>query len=463
MSRWVVLAVLALTAAAGSLPAAAQFGVSTSRDSEVKLGREVAHEVERQYPLSANEAYQERVRRIGTALIESMPEKAYPYEFKVLAASEFNAFCLPGGFMYVFEGLLTRLPDDDAVAFVMAHEIAHASHRHWRSQVEKGKSNAMLAILAGTLTGNADVASLVMVLTTGKYSRQQETDADETGMEMAWAAGFDPEGALDATRVMIDLEKGSRTPKYLRSHPKATDRLNHLEKRLEPLKTRPRPVSPAGVEMPDLASVLGRAPDVEPAMNPWFPLAIGNTWTYSVRSGETASEYTVRVAGRLPWKGGSAWRAETVFGATSVPCQWISTEEALWRRNRPSNQESPWSVEHVLGPPEGTRVERDGTTYTVAPGEPVSVPGGAFTEVLHVLQESPSRTCDLWYAKGVGLVRRTCRETGVEEVLTAYRAGSPAPETPAPETPSPETLTPTAAPEPSPATPPKPGPTAPES
>src|SRR5439155_14616378 len=107
----------------------------TDAKSEIDLGREAARLVEHNIPLSRDGAMQERVKRIGSALIETLPVKAYPYEFKVLAASEFNAFALPGGFMYVNEGLLTRLPDDNAVAFVMAHELAHTSHRHWRQIV----------------------------------------------------------------------------------------------------------------------------------------------------------------------------------------------------------------------------------------------------------------------------------------------------------------------------------------
>src|SRR5690348_8978540 len=75
----------------------AQVFERTDPQKEIELGREAAREVEKQIPLSRDRAMQERVQRIGRALVESLPQKAYPYEFKVLASPDINAFSLPGG------------------------------------------------------------------------------------------------------------------------------------------------------------------------------------------------------------------------------------------------------------------------------------------------------------------------------------------------------------------------------
>ncbi len=124
-------------------------------------------------------------------------------------------------------------------------------------------------------------------------------------------------------------------------------------------------------------------------------------------------------------EGGAAYRAETAFGAVTVPCQWISTPERLWRRNRPTDPDSQWTAEHVLAMADGESVEQSGATWRLEPAEPVTVPSGAFTDILHVRQQSDGKTCDLWYARGVGLIKRSCIETGVVETLIAYKIGAP--------------------------------------
>ncbi|PJB74091.1 MAG: hypothetical protein CO096_04280, partial [Armatimonadetes bacterium CG_4_9_14_3_um_filter_66_14] len=162
-SRLLVVAVWLLAA---RLPVAAQDSIWTQRtdpQSEVALGRQVAQEVEKQHSLAGDETLQQRVRRVGSALVAAMPERMYPYEFKVLAVADFNAFALPGGFVYVHEGLLAQVRSDDALAFIMAHEIAHASHRHWAAHVKKMKGVSAFANIAAIVIGT-DVAGLIASL-----------------------------------------------------------------------------------------------------------------------------------------------------------------------------------------------------------------------------------------------------------------------------------------------------------
>lgn len=408
--------------------AGAQGLEKTSRQGEVEAGRAAAREVEQQMPTSTNMAYQERVRRIGAALVDALPEKMYPYQFKVLAVPEFNAFCLPGGFMFVFEGLLSRLPDDDEVAFVMAHEITHAWHRHSVAAIKKNRKYAPLAILAGVATGSADAANIVHALLSRKYSRSEESDADETGMELMWRAGFNPDGALRATQLMADMEKGSSIPRFLRDHPPGEDRLNHLRKRIGELKIETRPplggVSDASaVEAPDTATLLGPLPTGVPMESPWLPLAVGNTWTYSVGEGDAAARYTIKVVGRIPLPTGAAYRLETAIGSTRpVPFRLLITDTGAWRGNGMDG--GPWTLEYAFA---SSTPNQQGKQVALMTAEPVSTPCGTFTDVLRVRVDDGGKASLLTFARGVGLVRREWVDTGLSESLQSYSIAPLAP------------------------------------
>ena len=424
--------------------ARAQLFEKTDTKTEVELGRAGGREMEAQIPPSKNRAMHERVRRIGQALVAALPEKAYPYEFKVLASPEFNAVCFPGGIMYVFEGLLNRLPDDDAVAYVMGHEITHASHRHWANQTRKTSRDFVLGLAFNVLTrtnAGTDTAALLSY----SYSRGDESDADRTGMELMWAAGYDPEKALAAPRVMAELEKasGGGTPPYLRTHPHPKDRIKNLTELAARLKQRPRPTrdGTAGASTANVTAAVtaltGALPAVTSAPNPYFPLVVGAEWTYQVSGGSGGtSHYTVRIPGALPRTTGndssesaprpdggiSVFRGVTVLGrGTEVPFQIFTTASEVWRRNRPMASDSAWRVDHLLDLEEGSPIERDSVTFTRLPAETVSTPSGVFPDARKVRRKNAKFTVDLWYVPGVGLVKTYCAETGITETLQSYK------------------------------------------
>lgn len=427
---------LSVLAMAPSCPAWAGL-IRTDPSSEVQLGREAAREIERKYPLSTDKAAEERVQRIGRALVERISPRLYPYEFKVLAVRDINAFCLPGGFMYVYEGLLNALPDDDELAFVIGHEIAHASLRHWASQTKKMEKVGLIATAIGVAVGDTyGITGLAAGLMGLQYSRSQEADADAKGLDYLWQAGFDTNGALEATQVIMDLEKGDSTPKYLRSHPPGKDRLKHLQSLSEQLKTRQRPAAEqntAAVPELDLAALIGNTAGIEIAINPWFPLAVGNEWTYEVQSSGGRSEYTVSIVGAIPVGDNAVYRAQTAFGKdTVVPCQLLTTATQVWRRSRPTSPDSPWALDHVTGAPDQQPVTSGEWKYEVLGRERIATPCGTF-DALKVQRSGSSGTpCDLWFAQGIGLIRRACQDGKVTETLVKYKV-SPAEPAKAPE------------------------------
>lgn len=396
----------------------AQVFERTDAQKEIELGREAAAQVEAALPRSRDPVMRERVRRIGRVLTSSIPQRAYPYQFECLEVQDFNAFCLPGGFMYVFEGLLTKLPDDDAVAFVMAHEITHAAHRHWRRMVEKMRGPALLAAVAGAAFGSAEIAEFTATLVSAQYSREQERDADRSGVELMWAAGYDPSGAVDAARVMADLETGVETPTYLRSHPPAHDRLRDLTAQTADLAARQRTDSVERTEPLNERELVGVLPDVQLGPNRWFPLNVGSEWTYAISSGRSETRYSVRVRGKVPTSRGDIWRMETAL-PSAVPVTWqaFTTGGGVWRRDRPDSTSSRWKPEVSLLGSAGQAA----TGASVSSGQTVSTPCGVFTDVISLETESGGGVMKAWYASGVGLVKRVNDASGVTETLVSYR------------------------------------------
>jgi len=413
--------------------ASAQLFQKTNPQREVAIGRQVAREVEQRLGLCTDEALQNRVQRIGSALVDQLAATAYPYEFKVLASEEMNAFALPGGFIYFYEGLVSRLPNDDALAFIVGHEITHAAHRHWRKRVEKLKGMQVAQIVAAIAGGQAglDIARLATQLMSASYSREHERDADATGMELLWRAGFDTQGAVDATQFIVEISKGSKVPRYFGSHPPAKDRYKRMTRMHEELQSRSRPTAqtPEGPVVPDvdLSRVVGDLTGIGLAPNPWFPLAVGNEWTYDVKAGGAQSSYTVRVLAAVQVNGSAVYRTESTFGkGASVPAQLLTTANGVWRRPRPASPDSEWQLDFVIGTTSDEALVRDGWEYQCGGSEQVSLPCGTFPDALVIRKQGaePVETFDLWFVRGIGLVKRVCVETGVTETLVRYRIPS---------------------------------------
>jgi predicted Zn-dependent protease len=178
-----------------------------------------------------------RVRAIANRLIAQTgafrPDALqWRWDVNVIASDQVNAFCMAGGKIAVYTGLINRLQASDAeLAAVMGHEIAHALREHSREQVSRQMAIGALGTVAGAATGSAavgDLAGMVSQVTFGlPNSREAETESDRIGVELAARAGYDPHAAVTLWQKMANVG-GSRAPQFLSTHPSPANRIADL-------------------------------------------------------------------------------------------------------------------------------------------------------------------------------------------------------------------------------------------
>ena len=183
-----------------------------------------------------------RLRAIAERMIPFAPEcneraRSWRWEVNLIGSPDINAFCMPGGKIGFFYGILARLQlSDDEVAVIMGHEIAHALLEHAREQMGKNTVTQQGLRLGAALLGlgsvgdlAAQVGSQLLSLT---YSRSDESEADGLGLVMSSRAGYRPEAGVSLWRKMMDASGGKAPPKLLSTHPASADRIRDLESRM---------------------------------------------------------------------------------------------------------------------------------------------------------------------------------------------------------------------------------------
>ena len=156
------------------------------------------------------------------------------WEVNLLQSDEVNAFCMAGGKIAVYSGLISKLQiTDDELAAVMGHEIAHALREHVREQASEQQNLGLLAAIVGAASGSAttgNAAGQLSQLVVGlPHSRRAETEADDMGVELAARAGYDPRAAIGLWDKMNRLG-GGRPPEFLSTHPAPASRQQDLQR-----------------------------------------------------------------------------------------------------------------------------------------------------------------------------------------------------------------------------------------
>jgi Zn-dependent protease with chaperone function len=215
-----------------------------SVQDDIKLGRQAAQEAEQQFPLLRDEEVRSYVEDVGRRLVNAIPSQfqhpEFQYYFKVINASDINAFALPGGPMYVNRGMIEAAHTEGEMAGVMAHEISHVALRHGTAQASKGQKYGVLAGIAGiagTILGGPGVGQLAQApfaVYLLKFSREYETEADILGAQIMARAGYDPRDLANMFRTLE--QQGAGGGGFLSDHPSPSDRYARINREAQSLR-----------------------------------------------------------------------------------------------------------------------------------------------------------------------------------------------------------------------------------
>ncbi len=204
--------------------------------SYAKLSSDAA----RRGTLNRDHAMLERVRAVASRIepqtaVFRRDAPGWKWEVNVIGGPDLNAFCMPGGKIMFYSGLIQRLNlSDDEIAIVMGHEVSHALREHSREQVSQAivaqSAIGIGAALLGLGQGSADLANVAyQALIATRFSRTDESEADRIGLELSARAGYDPRAGVTLWQKMMRSNSGGRPPEFLSSHPAESNRVQQIE------------------------------------------------------------------------------------------------------------------------------------------------------------------------------------------------------------------------------------------
>jgi len=219
--------------------------ILVSVEKEIAMGRSYAKEIaeckEPEMQLSHNPVDLKRVNDIGNRLVSVVDRKELTYFFNVINDDELNAFALPGGYVYVYKGLLDKV-DDGQLAFVIAHELGHVTARHSIKRMQ-GALGANLLVIGsifadqnssgprGNISGAA-ASSVVLTTIMSGYSQDDELMADTLASKYVKAIGFSPQKGVDVMELLQKEDKKKiRGVSYFRTHPPTGMRIKNIKQK----------------------------------------------------------------------------------------------------------------------------------------------------------------------------------------------------------------------------------------
>jgi predicted Zn-dependent protease len=223
-------------------------------EEEKKMGKKVLLEIEKEADFMKDLTIQTFIEKLGYSIVDQVGPTPFEFKFYVVNSLDPNAFAIPGGYIFVTTGLLVLAENEQEVAAVLGHEIAHVTQRHVAQMIERSTRlniASMAAILAAMLAGRGGTASqagaAMATATAGalqlKYSREMEIDADQNGLRYLVKAGYDPNGLINfLNRIQrISLAIAPKIPSYLLTHPAVESRISLMENLLQ---MGPKPAGP---------------------------------------------------------------------------------------------------------------------------------------------------------------------------------------------------------------------------
>ncbi|MCW8129754.1 MAG: DUF4197 family protein [Planctomycetota bacterium] len=222
-------------------PAASEPLTLTSAEQENKMGEDTYREILQKEKVCKNKEIVAFVERVAGRIIAAAPDKGFKYEIAVLESPTINAFCLPGGKIAVYTGILPYCQNEAGLATVLGHEVAHAILRHGGQRMTQAavvdfigssmnellKARGVSTLTSTVAMGAYDASTQLGILL--PYSRKHENEADAEGLFYMAKAGYDPAEAPNFWKRFASKGK-SGTPAFLSTHPSDEERITRLEK-----------------------------------------------------------------------------------------------------------------------------------------------------------------------------------------------------------------------------------------
>lgn len=248
-----LLAVLVLILTPAADARADLFGDKLTLRDENKMGREFDQIIRSHMAVVGDTYITDYVDRVVARVVTGKRPMPYRVTSTVIANPLLNAFAIPGGFIYVFTGLIQAVETEAQLAGVIAHELGHVSQRHVVKRIEKQKRVSVLStagmlagLLLGAVTGGDTASQAGQALVVGsagagaaamlQYSQEDEREADHVGLNSMVKAGYNPMGLPETFEIMLKnrwFDSGSDVPSYLSTHPGLSDRITYLKDRIK--------------------------------------------------------------------------------------------------------------------------------------------------------------------------------------------------------------------------------------
>lgn len=245
MKNLLILAVCLFLGLGGALP---KDGFCITVKEEEDLSKEYLKIVFKRYKVIDDQYITNYVSSLGKRLVAALPPQHFTYHFYVIQEEVYNAFATPAGHIFINSGLIAAMENEEELAGILAHEIAHVACRHISQKIERGKKLQMATlagVVAGIFLGVGGAGTAGSAVTAGSvaagrsaelaYSREDETQADQLGLELLEKAGYTGTGLLTMLEKIRSKQwfGSDQIPTYLSTHPASEDRMAYIDTWLE--------------------------------------------------------------------------------------------------------------------------------------------------------------------------------------------------------------------------------------
>lgn len=235
------------------------------------MGQQSAEQIMRETPMLDDAQIGNYISQLGNKLASKAAGERFPYQFRVVATKEINAFALPGGFLFVNAGAIIAARNEGELAGVMAHEISHAALRHGTHQASQQQLAQMGLGVLGTIFSSGEnsnmgqavgmIGGLGANMLFLRFGRTAEKQADLEGARILAEAGYDPHDMANFFKT-LQSEGGQRVPEMLSDHPDPGNRIQYILAEIPKLPVSPNPVHDTPEFEQTKSRLTGRAPQI---------------------------------------------------------------------------------------------------------------------------------------------------------------------------------------------------------